>query len=244
MTNFLTTSILFQTTASVLMGWGCLIVLFWVPSAAQAQLPSGLTKSRWAMDDPEYAEKYAHGAAKTDIAGKLKQANDARFVDHHSGYYLSAGLTAIGKSNNPLGSIEAGYTGYGASFMTSRAGLIAAANDEDYFLGGEIGMRFQTPSRLAPFVGTGLFTGISSGSEPATDDGIDNDDDGRIDERHEERETFDGALSAIYPEVGIHFWWTPRTRLTGFGRYLITTDGRANDAWYYGFSIAILSKEH
>lgn len=194
------------------------------------------------MDDPEYAEKYAQGAEKSDIAGKLKQANDARFIDHHSGYYVSAGLTAIGESADPLASLEVGYTGYWTSFMTSRVGLIAAANDNDFFGGGEVGMRFQLPTRLAPFVGAGLFTGASRGSAPPEHDNIDNDDDGWTDEQNEERTTFDGALSALYPETGVHFWWTPRVRLTGFGRYLVTTDGRANDAWYGGFSVAVLSK--
>ncbi len=231
-----------NTSTSLLMGWSMLAALTLAVPEARGQLPTGLTKSRWAMDDPEYAEKYAHGAEKSNIAGKLKQANDARFIDHHSGYYLSTGVTSIGKTANPLGSLEGGYTGYWESFVTNRVGLIAAANKDDYFVGGEIGMRFQSPTRLAPFVGTGLFTGVSRGSKPAAHDRIDNDDDGQIDERNEKKQTFDGALSAIYPETGLHFWWTSRTRLTGFGRYLITTDGRANDAWYFGFSIAVLSK--
>ena len=35
-------------------------------------LPTGMLRSRWAMDDNAYAEKYAQGAEKSDIAGKLK----------------------------------------------------------------------------------------------------------------------------------------------------------------------------
>ncbi len=207
-----------------------------------AQLPTGLVKSRWAMDDPDYAAKYADGAEKTDIAGKIKQAGDARFITDHFGYYVSGGVTAFGKAANPMGSLEVGCTGYWTSFFTSRVGLVAAANDDDFFTGAEVGMRFQPPTRLAPFAGLGFFTGASRGSEIADDDNVDNDDDGWTDERGEEEETFDGALSAIYPETGVHFWWTPRVRISGFGRYMVTTDGRESDSWYYGFSLAIMSK--
>ena len=209
---------------------------------SQAQLPTGLTKSRWAMEDPEYAAKYAEGAEKIDFAGKLKQANDARFMTDHSGFYASSGLTAFGKAANPMGSLEIGYTGYWTSFFTNRVGLVAAANDDNFFTGAEVGMRFQPPTRIAPFVGVGLFTGASRGSAIADDDNVDNDEDGWTDEHGEEAETFDGALSAIYPETGVHFWWTPRVRISGFGRYMVTTDGRDSDAWYFGFSFAILSR--
>ncbi len=40
---------------------------------AMVEYPERWTKSRWAMDDPEYAEKYAHGAAKHDILGSLSR---------------------------------------------------------------------------------------------------------------------------------------------------------------------------
>jgi hypothetical protein len=38
-------------------------------------------KSRYAMSDPVYAEKYAEGAKRDDVLGKLKQAIDARHVE-------------------------------------------------------------------------------------------------------------------------------------------------------------------
>ncbi|MCM2373228.1 hypothetical protein [Aporhodopirellula aestuarii] len=226
------------------IGWLVMIVLcmFTFSQSSQAQLPTGITKSRWAMDDPDYAQKYADGAEKTDVPGKIKQAADARFLKDSSGLYFSGGLSAFGKSANPLGSLELGYTGYWTSYLTNRTGFVAAANLDDYYFGGEFGMRFQTPTRLAPFAGFGLFAGVSRTSESADDDNIDNDDDGFIDEWGEEEESFDGALIAVYPETGIHFWWTPRIRLSGFGRYMVTTEGRDADAWYYGASIAILSK--
>ncbi|QDT07123.1 hypothetical protein K227x_55480 [Rubripirellula lacrimiformis] len=205
-------------------------------------VPTGFLRSRWAMTDPAYAEKYANGARKTNLLKKIKQAADARFVRDFAGWYLSGGLTAIGDTPDPLGSIEIGVTGYQTSYLTSRLGFIAAANDKDFYVGGETGLRIQTPTRLAPFVGGGLFLGASSTRSPAEDDNVDNDDDGAVDEDGETEFDFDGALAAIYPEAGVHFWWSPRVRISGFGRYLITTEGRSADSWYYGVSMAILSR--
>ena len=211
-------------------------------SATLPLIPSGFLKSRWAMSDPQYAKKYAKGAPKTNLPQKIKQASDARFVDEYSGWYLSTGLTSIGDTPSPLGSVELGYTGYQSSYLTNRVGFVAAVNDEDFYVGGEAGVRIQTPTRLAPFVGLGLFAGASSTRSPAEDDRIDNDDDGTVDEFGETEFDFDGSLAAIYPEVGLHFWWTPRIRLSGFGRYMITTEGRRADSNYFGATIAILSR--
>lgn len=211
-------------------------------SATLPLIPSGFLKSRWAMSDPLYAKKYAKGASKINLPKKIKQASDARFVDDFAGWYLSAGLTSIGDTPSPLGSIELGYTGYQTSYLTNRVGFIAAVNDEDFYVGGETGIRIQTPTRLAPFVGLGLFAGASSTRSPAEHDNVDNDDDGAVDEDGETEFDFDGALAAVYPEVGVHFWWTPRLRLSGFGRYMITTEGRRADSNYFGATIAILSR--
>ncbi|WP_231615719.1 hypothetical protein [Novipirellula artificiosorum] len=209
--------------------------------AASAQLPNGMTRSRWAMEDPVYQEKYADGADKTDIAGKVKQASDARFIKDAFGYYGSAGLSVLGDSANPMASAELGATGYWTSYMTNRVGLVAAVNTDDIYMGGEAGFRLQTPTRLAPFAGLGLFAGYASHTEPAENDGVDNDDNGWIDERGEEEE-IGGGLAAIYPEVGVHFWWTPKVRLSVFGRQLITTEGRDADSTYIGGSIGIFSR--
>jgi len=205
-------------------------------------LPTGLTKSRWAMNDAEYAAKYAKGASKTNLLGKIKQASDARFIDDAAGGYFSAGITDFSNTNSTLASLECGYTGYWKSYLTNRAGLVLAFSDTDYFVGGETGFRLQTPTRLAPFAGLGLFAGVANVGLEDFDELVDHNDDGVIDFRDEQESGFDGALAAVYPETGIHFWWTPRIRLSGFGRYMITTEGRDADSWYYGCSMAILSR--
>mgnify|MGYP001500922233 CR=1 FL=1 len=50
-----------------------------------------LTRSRWAMDNELYAEKYREGADQWDPWGKVKQAMDARFTAGHSGLYVAGG---------------------------------------------------------------------------------------------------------------------------------------------------------
>ena len=50
-----------------------------------------MLKSRYAMDDPVYAEKYAIGAEKFDLLGKVKQAIDARHAKGLGGTCLSGG---------------------------------------------------------------------------------------------------------------------------------------------------------
>ncbi|TWT83474.1 hypothetical protein CA13_49390 [Planctomycetes bacterium CA13] len=209
---------------------------------AFAQLPDGLTRSRWAMDDPIYAEKYARGAEKTNIAGKIKQAADARFVRESYGFYGSAGMSSFGDGGNPMASAEAGVTGYWTSYFTNRIGAVAAANDDDVYLGVETGIRLQAPTRLAPFVGLGLFAGYAEETRLADNDGVDNDDNGWIDERGEEEDHFSGALAAVYPEIGVHFWWTPKVRLSVFARELVTTEGRDSDSTYFGGTIGIFSR--
>ena len=217
------------------------IVCWLITNASGCGLPSGLLRSRWAMDDPVYAEKYADGAEKTDIVGKVKQASDARFVEGASGLYASAGSSAWGDGTGMVGG-EVGVEVYGTSYWTGRTALVGFANQEDGYLGLDLGTRLQVPSRLAPFVGVGMFAGYAEKSVVRDRDGEDNDEDGIIDERGEEDERISGVIAALYPETGVHFWWTPRLRLTGFGRYVITTDGRDSDDWLLGGGLAIFSR--
>ncbi|WP_442507048.1 hypothetical protein SH528x_005934 [Novipirellula sp. SH528] len=222
-----------------------LVVGIWLtfhPSNSIAQLPDGLTKSRWAMDDPIYSEKYEDGASKLDLPGKVKQAADARFVEGMFGLYGAAGISSLGTDGDAMGTLEAGATGYWTSYFTNRFGLIAAVNSQDSYIGGETGLRLQTPTRLAPFVGLGLFAGYAESEELADNDHVDNNDDGRIDEWGEEKTRFDGVLAAIYPEAGIHFWWTPRVRLSAYARQMITTEGRDSDTVYFGGTIGVFSR--
>ncbi len=206
-------------------------------------LPTGILRSRWAMEDPEYAAKYIDGAEKTDIPGKIKQAADARFQSGSSGMFISGGVYTRPDAKTALGAVDVGVESYLTSFLTTRGSLMAAAGDDDWFTGLDLGLRLQSPTRLAPFVGIGTFAGYAEEVVSAEDDWIDNDDDGFVDERGEDKERFSGFLASVYPEVGGHFWWTPNLRLTGFGRYMVSTEGRDADDWLIGGGLAIFSNQ-
>lgn len=193
------------------------------------------------MDDPVYQAKYEEGAERFDVPGKVKQAIDARFQEGKAGYFVSAGAQRIG-SERTTGGLEVGCEGYVQSYLTTRTSLLVFAGIEDAYLGGDAGIRLQAPTRVAPFVGLGTFHGFAWESVSAEDDFQDNDDDGAIDEFGEEKERFSGWISSIYPEVGVHAWLSADVRLSVQGRYLITTEGRDADDWWYGGSIAVFSR--
>lgn len=220
-----------------------ILIAIGISTACGCSLPTGILRSRWAMEDPEYAAKYIDGAEKTDIPGKIKQAADARFQSGSSGMFLSGGVYSRPDAKTALGAIDIGVETYLASFLTARGSLMAAAGDQDWFTGLDLGLRLQSPTRLAPFAGVGTFVGYADEVVPADDDWVDNDDDGFVDERGEDKERFSGLLASVYPEVGGHFWWTPNLRLTGFGRYMVTTEGRDADDWLIGGGLAIFSKQ-
>ena len=193
------------------------------------------------MSDPVYLEKYADGADRGDIPGKLKQAIDARFQEGKSGVFVGAGIQQIGP-HTTTGGLELGIENYAESYLTSHASLLLFAGIEDAYIGGDLGIRLQTPTRIAPFVGLGTFHGFAQESVPARNDGEDNDDDGFIDEWGEEEDKFSGWISSVYPETGVHAWLSPDVRLSFVSRYLITTEGRDADQWWIGGSIAVFSR--
>lgn len=201
-----------------------------------------LFKSRYAMDDEVYAAKYAQGADRFDLLGKAKQALDARHVDGMGGLYLSGGAQYQADADEPFFGGELGMEGYSTSWYTGRAALATYIGDNEGYLGLDTGFRLQTPSRVAPFVGVGMFHGVSRDVELADWDGRDNDDDGLIDERGEQKSGVDGWLSAVYPEVGAHLWLTGNWRLTGYGRYFVTTEGRDHDDWLIGLQLAAFGR--
>lgn len=203
--------------------------------------------SRYAMDDPVYFEKYADGAEKGDLLGKAKQALDARHTENLSGLYFSGGAQQRHDDEHAIFGGELGVESYAENWVSLRGSLATYIGETDGntegYGGLDMGIRFQTPSRIAPFVGVGIFNGISKGTESANGDGIDNDDDGAIDERSERRSTVDGWMTAVYPEVGLHLWANSKVRLTGFGRYFVTTEGRKQDDWLIGGQITVFTRD-
>ena len=195
------------------------------------------------MDDPVYAEKYADGAERFDLLGKAKQAIDARHTEGLDGVLYSGGGQVRPDSGESFFGGGIGKEEYVSSWATQRASLNGYYGHDDGFIGLDFVWRLQPPSRVAPFVGIGTFNGFSKEIELATDDNEDNDGDGDIDEFGELETKFDGWLSAIYPEVGIHTWLNGSCRLTTFGRYWVTTEGRDSDEWMLGIQLSFFERD-
>ncbi len=201
-----------------------------------------LWKSRYAMDDPVYAEKYAEGAEKSEPLEKLKQASDARHVAGLGGWYASGGAQYRNNRNSTLLGAELGYEYYPVSWYSNRLGLSGYLGHGDWFAGADLGTRLQMPTRIAPFVGVGTFQGLSTTYLDAGEN--QNYPDNRTSAEKEDDTIVvpDRWLSAVYPELGVHFWPTGRHRLTGYTRYLITTEGRKYDNWAAGLQFTAFER--
>ena len=190
-------------------------------------------KSRYAMSDPVYAEKYADGAEPGDWVGKAKQALDARHVAGLQGLSVGGGAMYRPKSDHTLGGAEFSLESYRQNWLSYRGGLATYISDEEGYVGLDGGVRAQFPSRITPFVGVGSTIGASR-TVRSSPDGLDNDDDGRIDEPGESYSEIDDFLIAVYPEVGVHAWLNGRWRATVSARYFETNLSRQYDDWMLG----------
>ena len=198
------------------------------------------------MNDPVYAEKYSKPYPDGERYQRMaKQMVDARHVEDRGGLYLSAmGQAAPFSVGGEIGGFR-----YPVAHVEQRLGLTglvgtSAATDEPApiaFTGLNTGLRLQSPSRVAPFVGAGLFGGYGKYDVLADHDGIDNNDNHRIDERGEVDKQYD-FFGAVYPEIGLHAWVDSSTRVTGSAAYFVSTEGRNEDFWMVGISVAWLGR--
>ena len=191
----------------------------------------GCASSKWAMDDPDYAKKYGKPYSEDEIekVGRMaKQLVDARHAEGKGGLYVQG----AGQSSPPAAGGEIGAFGYGPSWLSGRIGLalLGGTDANDLFTGLNMGVRVQSPSRVSPFGGLGVFAGYSE--EEVYDENCGCRD-----------ETVDNTFFAIYPEIGVHFWLTGKTRLTASGSHFINSEGRDHDFWFFGLSVAWLSGE-
>lgn len=187
------------------------------------------------MEDPDYADKYSEPYGEDKIVRMAKQSVDARFVEGKTGLLLGGAL-----QDDPvaLGG-ELGLFHYLRSWLCGTVSFegLATEGTGTIFTGLSGSLQAHVPSRLAPFAGTGVFLGYSKQAENADRDFVDNDNDLRIDEPGERRA---GAIVALYPEVGAHFWLTPRLRLSGSARYMISTIAGEDAFWFYGIQLGAL----
>ncbi len=188
-------------------------------------LAAGCGTSRWAMDDPDYAAKYSEPYGDDKIPRMAKQAVDARHVGDKGGLYVqAAGQTAPFNLGGEIGGFH-----YWTPCLSGRIGLqgLASTNADGFFAGLNTGVRVQPPTRLAPFAGVGAFGGATDFWEDTENCCPHCEDDIR-------------GIVGVYPELGVHYWLTGRSRVSLSGSYLVTTEGRKDDFWFYGVTLAFL----
>lgn len=178
---------------------------------------AGCTGSRWARSNRDYAKKYSQHSDNVVQMGK--QAIDARHVAGDGGHY--AGVAARGDSPFALGA-QVGQFVYPPGLngaVETRVGLagLVAEGDRPVTGGIELGARVQSPTRLAPFVGVGVYGGLV----PEFNIGSGHDSDGYFDgdDGHDTK-----GVAALVPEAGAHFWITPQWRLTASAAYYVTSN--------------------
>lgn len=179
------------------------------------------------MDDPGYAAKYSESYPDDDLEKARRMAKQMVDARHTKGQYGIYGGAAFADAPTSAG-FEVGGFDYATSWLSSRISLsyLAGTGADDVFTGANAGLRMQVPSRLAPFVGAGLYGGYSEETIVA-DCGC-------------EEEQIDGSFGAIYPEVGMHFWLNGHWRLTTSAAYYFNTEGRDQDFWLLGISLGRL----
>ena len=183
--------------------------------------------SKWAMDHPEYAAKYdkPYADGKPDKwARMLKQSGDARFVDEESGGYLAGG-GGVSPSGDGAGFAEFGLLYFPSSWSEARVGLAGAGSTaaSNLFGGLNAGLRVQSPTRLSPFAGLGMYGGVSYDDCP---------DDSPCHHDHAH------GFAAVYPELGVHYWVNGTTRISGNAAYWFNTEGRDSDLWMFGLAVS------
>ena len=189
--------------------------------------------SKWAIADRDYREKYRkpYPQNRYDKWSRMgKQMIDARHIHDQGGVYVKGGW-----SENPdAGLGEIGAYGYTDPWLSWHLGLSGLFGEERILglPGLELGVRAQTPSRLAPFVGMGTYINLL---DVAINELLDNDDPcGCPSEEYDTHSIF----ATVYPEVGVHYWLTSGLRVTGSAAYHLSSRGRDNDFLMLGVSFA------
>jgi hypothetical protein len=138
--------------------WKCLLAIILGGLCGCSNWP---LSSKWAMDDVDYATKYSQPYGDDKPVRMLKQMFDARHVKEKTGAFVGGG----GGGSPSTGGVSVGsfyYPNYWTEVDLGLTGL-AGTGAHDWFIGPEAGVRFQTPTRIAPFAGAGHFSaGIDS----------------------------------------------------------------------------------
>ncbi len=178
------------------------------------------------MDHEDYRNKYERPYSDND--GKkwnrmARQMVDARHVANDSGFYI--GGAGSNFRQNPAGGAEVGVTNYTRPWLSTKLALAGQVNSgaADAFVGVNTAVHVSTPTRVAPFIGAGLFGGVDVATA--------------IDSLTNEETTSTKFLGAVYPEAGVHVWLNGRTRLSASASYWMTTSNHDREFWYYGLGL-------
>lgn len=178
------------------------------------------------MDHADYQQKYEqpYEGGHVEKWGRMaKQMLDARHVCDDSGYYVG-GAGSNFRDNAAVG-VEAGVTNYSKPWLSSKVALAGQLNSgaSNGFVGLNTAVHVSTPTRVAPFVGAGLFGGVDVSTV--------------LDSLNDEESTSTQFLGAAYPEAGVHVWLNGHTRLSASASYWVTTSAHDHDFWYYGIGV-------
>lgn len=115
----------------------------WVSASMVVGCSSSPLSSKWAMADPDYAEKYSQPYGRDKNQRMLKQSVDARFVDNKRGWFAGG----AGSSSPGTGGVEIGGFTYLAPWLEGKLGLagLIGTGAEDGFLGMNGNCAFNRP---------------------------------------------------------------------------------------------------
>jgi hypothetical protein len=135
-----------------------------------------------------------------------------RDVQYGAGVYGNATF----RTRPDAGGAEVGILGYPIEWLSLQlGGSYAGPGQEDAWMVGFHGAaRLESPTRVAPYLGLGVFSGWD------------------LDETIEEYDVLRpgrGYFAAVYPEAGLHVWITKNLRVSGGAAYYVTTEGRDAD---------------
>ena len=199
-------------------------VLFWI--GLLAVVTPGCFSSKWGMDHEDYRKKYDQPYSGNDFKKwnrMARQMVDARHVANDSGYYI--GGAGSNFRQNPAGGAEVGVTNYTRPWLSTKAALAGQFNSgaQNAFVGVNTAVHVSTPTRVAPFVGAGVFGGVDVGTV--------------VDTLNGDEVEYTQFLGAVYPEAGVHVWLNGRTRLSASASYWMTTSSHDREFWYYGLGV-------
>ncbi len=209
----------------------CLLIIFLYSPASAEDYPLSINPAQNSFDSMSISSlqlssdhdetklnlKFDSSTPKASIYLELGGANDPEAI---------GGTIGVAYETSKLFSFHGGLTYFASEYSS------------DVFGGLTLGMRTNVRVfPIMPFIGFGVFSGISKEYIPADNDGEDNDGDGDIDESGEEEEVVDDIMASVYPEIGINFMVAEDAGFMLMAKRYYTTEGDDYKFWMYSMAI-------